>query len=224
MSLGSIKDAQQVFAQHDFSRNHQIRILDMAGVPDYVRNEVLYQPTGQGGAVYATSLSIPGREITDIPVPYQGFTFHIPGMVQYTPNPWTVTFRTPGDYLVRNAFERWSFDIISDETTCGGFQMPCPSTSIDLAILSPGCKIERVYRLIGVYPQSVGQIAYNMESVETTTFDVALHYQYWRLVNNFDSGLIDTDSSDQAAIDAVYASYEAKILANSSNGCGGVLK
>jgi hypothetical protein len=219
MALGSIKEAREVYAQHDFSRNHQIRILDMAGVPDYVRNELLYKPAGQGGAVYATSIIIPGREIKDIVTTYQGFDFHSPGMVQYTPNPWTISFRTPGDYLVRNAFEQWSFDTVSDETTCGAFKFPCPGSSIDLAILSPGCTIERVYRLIGVYPQSVGQIQYNLENNETTTFDVSLHYQYWRLVNNNDSGSIDTDNSDRALIDSTYAGYGAKIQANNTTNC-----
>lgn len=219
MALGSIKKAYEVFQQHDFSRNHQIRILDMAGVPDYVRSEILEKPIGQGGHLYATTLVVPGRSISDIEVSYQGFPLHVPGMVKYDqPNPWSITFRTPGDYLVRNALERWSFAIVSDETTCGAFNIPCESTTIDIAILSPKCEIIRVYRLHGVYPQSVGQIQYNLENNELTTFEAAFQYQYWRPVNNFDSGAIDSAATSD--VDSVYASYESKILA--SNGTCGI--
>lgn len=219
MALGSIAKAYQVFQQHDFSRQHQIRILSMDGVPDYVKQELLEKPTGAGGYVYATTYAIPGRTINDIEVPYQAFKFHVPGQVSYSdPNPWVLNMKTPGDYLVRNAFERWSFAVVSDATSCGSFNIPCASSTIDLAIIAPDCTILRVYRLFGVYPQNISQIEYNQEEVGTTSFSIALHYQYWRLVNNFDSGSIDLgNTSDEAAIDSVYASYESTILAGKSN-------
>jgi hypothetical protein len=220
MALGSIQKAYEIYQEHDFSRQHQIRILNMNNVPDYVIKEIIEKPTGAGGYVYATTYSVPGRTINDIQLPYQGFNFHIPGMVQYdSPNPWVINFRTPGDYLVRNALERWHFAIVSDETSCGAFHIPCADTTIDIAVISPQCTILRVYRLHGVYPQNVSPIEYNQEAVEITTFSAAFHYQYWRLVNTFDSGLIDSTASDQAQIDGVYASFESNILSNKGN-CG----
>ena len=213
MAFGSIKKAYEVFREHDFSRQFQIRVLNMNGVPDYVYSEIIEKPAGAGGYVYATTYSIPGRTITDMQVPYQGFNFHIPGPVQYDqPNPWSIAFRTPGDYLVRNALERWSFATNSDETSCGAFNIPCPDTTIDLAVLSPKCEIMRVYRLHGVYPQSITAIEYNAEAVDVTTFTANFHYQYWRLVNNYDSGAVNSLDDGKAEIDSVYASYESKIL------------
>jgi hypothetical protein len=218
MALGSIQTAYQIFQEHDFSRQQQVRILAMSNVPDYVTQEILEKPTGAGGYVYATTYSVPGRSINNIQLPYQGFNFNIPGMVQYDqPNPWPITFKTPGDYLVRNALERWSFAVVSDETSCGAFHIPCPDTTIDIAVISPQCTILRVYRLHGVYPQSISNIEYNQEAVEITQFTANFHYQYWRPVNNFDSGLVDSTGSDQAQVDGIFASFESSILANKGN-------
>lgn len=218
MALGSIKKAREVFQQHDFSRSWQIRILNMNNVPDYVYNEIIDKPAGMGGSVYAKTMVVPGRDITNIEVPYHGFPINIQGMAKYTPNPWPITFRTPGDFLVRNALERWSYATISDETSCGtGF--PCDNTTIDIAILSPKCDIMRVYTLHGVYPQSVGQISYNIEGNDPTEFEVAFQYQYVRVNHANETGFIDSDAGAGAEIDNVFAAYESKILAGVGNNC-----
>lgn len=216
MALGSIKNAREVFQQHDFSRSWQIRILNMNNVPDYVYREIIDKSGGgMGGHVYVKTLVIPGREITNIEVPYQGFPLNYPGMAKYSPNPWPMTVRTPGDYLVRNALERWSFDVISDETSCGKLSV-CEDTTIDLAVLAPNCDILRVYRLHGVYPQSVGEIPYNIEGNDITEFSVALQYQYWRAASPNDTGAIDSGAGPGGEIDSVFASFEARI----ANGVG----
>lgn len=210
MALGSIKKAYEVFRQHDFSRSFQLRILDFNNVPDYVERELIQSE----GRLYATSYVVPGRTIQNIDIPYQGFQFKLPGQVAYdSPNPWTITFRTPGDYLVRNAFERWSFETANDDTSCGRFQMPCESTTVDIAVLSPKCEIIRVYRLHGIYLQNVSEIQYNQENNEGTTFTAALHYQYWRPAQGFDTGLVDSTSVNNQLIDNVFASYESRIQA-----------
>lgn len=219
MPLGSIQKAYAVFQQHDFSRSFNVRILNMNGVPDYVYNQIIEQPAGQGGYLYAKTYSIPGRTIKDIALPIEGFDFHIPGQVAYDqPNPWTITFRTPGDYLVRDALERWSFDTISDESGCGLFTIPCPDTTIDIAVLSPKCEIMRVYRLFGVYPQSVGPIQYDLAGNEITEFEAGFHYQYWRPAAPYEMG--DTNNVSPE-VDAIYQAYEAKILAGVGSNCVG---
>jgi hypothetical protein len=207
MALGSIRKAQQVFNQHDFSRSFQLRLLDMNNVPDYVRREMI----DMEGRVYITSSSIPGRSVSNIDVPYQGFNFKVPGQVSYDNNPWTLTFRTPGDFLVRNALERWSFETANDETSCGKFNLPCENTTIDIAVLSPKCEVIRVYRLHGVYLQNVSEITYNQETVEGTTFTAAFHYQYWRPAQGYDTGVVDSENVGLGVIDNVFATYESKI-------------
>jgi hypothetical protein len=214
MALGSIKQAYNVFKQHDFSRSFQLRILDMNNVPSYVQQELI----GSEGRLYATTYVVPGRSIQNIEIPYQGFQFKLPGQVSYdSPNPWTITFRTPGDYLVRNALERWSFATANDETSCGEFNLPCANTTIDIAVLSPKCQVIRVYRLHGVYIQNISEIAYNQENVEGTTFTAAFHYQYWRPVAAYDTGLVDSTAVNAAVVDSVFQSYQSQIQQGTGN-------
>ena len=201
MALGSIKKAYDVFRAHDFSRSFQLRVLDVGdGVPNYVRKELI----DQEGRVYITTAIVPGRTVTDISIPYQGFKFHVPGQVEYTSNPWQLTFKTPGDYLVRNALERWSFATASDETSCGSFNMPCKNSNIAIAVLSPKCEILKIYRLYGVYPSAISEISYNQEEVTNTTFTTTFHYQYWRPEGGNDTGLIESGGSLSNEVDGVY--------------------
>lgn len=209
MPLGSIKNAYEVYKEHDFSRNHQFRIISMDGVPDYVATELLDKPYGLGGWLYWESSTIPGRAVEDLPITYQGFKFHVPGAISYDPNPWNVTFKTPGDFLVRNAMERWHFEMFNDETSCGRFQIPCPSTTIDIGLLDSKCRVVRQYRLVGVYPQKVGSIAYSQGSMEPTTFQVDWMYQWWRPVP---VSLEVLDDGTSPIVDGIYENYHRQIL------------
>jgi hypothetical protein len=214
--LGSLSIAKQVFQRHDFSRQNQIRILDVGpGVPEYVRRDLI----DLQGHYYATTLVVPGRAINNIDVQVAGFPFKIPGQASYDPNPWTVQFRTPGDYFLRNSFERWSFETMSEETMCGAFQFPCDTSSLDIAVFTPGCKALKGYKLIGLYPQNVGPISYDQTNIEVTTFDVALQYQYWRPIQLNDTGLIDVMSRTADAIDGTYQALEATV-GSAGQACG----
>ena len=212
MPLGSIRNAYDAYQQHDFSRSNQFRLISILGAPDYVLRELVERPTGEGGALYIKTATIPGRTVQDIQVDYQGFQFHSPGAVTYEDNPWSVSFKTPGDYLVRNALEQWHFEMFSDETSCGNFGMPCASTIIRLGLTDARtCSIIRTYDLVGVYPSKISDISYNLEATELTEFSVDFYYQYWRLVPNTDSGLIDSTSVEGSTIDSTYAAYHSEI-------------
>lgn len=219
MALGSIRNAYEVYKAHDFSRSNQFRIISILGAPDYVNREINERPAGEGGALYIQSASIPGKSIVDMEVAYHGFSFHVPSSVKYNNNPWSVTFRTPGDYLVRNAIEAWQNEIVSDETSCGNFKIPCMNVKIRLGLTaSDSCRIIRVYDLIGVYPSNLGEISYDLSQATMTTFTVDFHYQYWRLVPNFDDGLLDAGNPEQLEQMSTYNSYHTEIT-ESKEGC-----
>jgi hypothetical protein len=205
----SVRIAEKVFKQHDFSRSHQLRLFDMNNVPDYVTNQFI----DQEGRVYITSASVPGVKFNDIAVNFQAFPFHIPGQMEFD-GTWTLNIKTPGDYLVRGAMERWMFSIQNPDTSCGAFQFPCPDTSIDLAVVAPDCSVVRGYRLIGVYPQSVGPIAYNQEEVNVTNFDVTFMYQRWIPLE-----INDSDTPYASNVDSVFQSFESKIAAGVGAPC-----
>jgi hypothetical protein len=213
MSLqASIKTAGQVFKQHDFSRQHQLRLLDFNNVPDYVRKEFI----DLEGRLYITSMVVPAKSISKLEIPFMSFTFRAPNMVQY-PGDWQITLSTPADYLTRNAVERWMNDVINEQTLCGsGF--PCQDTYIDLAVLGPNCQVVRGYRLIGVWPSDIGEVAYNQESTNRTTFSVTFTYQRWEPIDINDTII---EEGNQNQIDSVYEGFESKIAAGVGTSCVG---
>lgn len=216
MALGSIKQAYDVFQQHDFSRSFQLRFLDIQSTSP-VANQVAQELITLGGRYYITSMVVPGRTIQNIDVPYQGFQFKLPGQVAYdSPNPWTLTFRTAGDYLVRNALERLSFATANDETSCGAFNLPCKNNIITIGVLDPKCRIIRAYDLHGFYIQNISEISYNQENMEGTTFTAAFQYQYWRPSTSFVG--VDT-SNDAASLDRQFETFATQIQAANTD-CG----
>lgn len=216
MALGSIKEAYNVFQQHDFSRSFQLRFLNI-NVPGLAGAQAARELMGQDGRYYITTMVVPGRTVQNIDVPYQGFQFKLPGQVSYdSPNPWTLTFRTPGDYLVRNALEQLSFATANDETACGSFNLPCKENTITIGVMNPKCQIIRAYDLVGVYIQNISEISYNQENMEGTTFTAAFHYQYWRP----NVGWLGTDFNvAPTSLDGAFATFATQ-LETSNTDCG----
>lgn len=196
----SIRGAEATFRHHGFSKSHQLRILDVNGLPDYLRNELI----DQNGRVYISQASLPSVKVQNIEVRYQNFPFQLPGQIEFE-HVATFTARTPSDFLLRSSLERAVFALANPETTCGG-QFPCDSSTLTYAVLGDDCSIVRGYKLIGVYVESVGAIQYNQESMDVVTFDFTLRYQRWEP--------LDLNESYEAAtneIDAIYQSFESKI-------------
>ena len=214
MALDSIKDAYNVFQQHDFSRSFQLRFLDI-NIPgnQRAREELM----NQDGRFYITTMTVPGRTVQNIDVPYQGFQFKLPGQVSYENNPWTLTFRTPGDYLVRNALEELSFATANDETACGAFNLPCKENTITIGVMNPKCQLIRAYQLVGVYIQNISEISYNQENMEGTTFTAAFHYQYWRPSLDFRGSLIR--NAPPTNLELPFNTFATQIQA-ANNDCG----
>lgn len=220
MALGSIKEAYSVFQKHDFSRSFQLRFLDIKiasnSIDDATKNSIKNELLINNGRYYITSMTVPGRTVQNIDVPYQGFNFKLPGQVSYDNNPWTLNFRTAGDYLVRNALERLSFATANDETTCGAFNLPCDQNRITIGVINPKCTIIRAYDLVGFYLQNIGEISYNQESNEGTTFAAAFHYQYWRP----NADMVGKDASGPTTnLDAAFNTFASQIQTTDTE-CG----
>lgn len=219
MALGSIKEAYNVFQQHDFSRSFQLRFLDIQVRGDR-NNPVGRELINLNGRYYITTMVVPGRTVQNIDVPYQGFQFKLPGQVAYdSPNPWTLNFRTAGDYLVRNALERLSFETANDETSCGAYNLPCKTNIITIGVLNPKCEIIRAYDLVGFYLQNISEISYNQENMEGTTFTAAFQYQYWRPSLNFRGRDPITAPTN---LEGVYDTYGA-LIETADTTCGVVV-
>jgi hypothetical protein len=209
----SIRSAQSTFTTHDFSRSHQLKLLDFNGIPDYMRNEFI----DLNGRAYITTLSVPEKTTDILEVSHQNFKFRIPGQQQF-PGEYVMNIRTPGSYLTRNACERWMNSLFSVDSSCGNFSFPCSDASMDIGVLAPNCDFIRGYRLIGIFPKTVGQIQYNQENIELTNFDFTIGYQYWEPFQINDSLDLGINTNQ---VDSIYQSFESKIAAGVGTACVG---
>lgn len=200
----------KIMQTHDFSKSFQLKLLDFNNVPDYVRNQFIEQE----GRIYITTMSVPGRSISVLEYNYAGFTFRAPNAVNYSGS-WQMGINVPADYLCRSALERWQFAIANEASNCGSSAaFPCMDTTIDLALLGPDCSVVRGYRLIGVFPSEIGEIAYNQETTDKVNFTVTFTYQRWEPLD-----LNESIDNPPSGLDSIYQSFESKIAAGVGGNC-----
>jgi hypothetical protein len=136
--------------------------------------------------VFMTTASLPTRTINNQAVPYMGLNFNVPGSVSYSgSDAWSVTFRCPQDYSIRDTLEAWQINIFDDETSTGDYSVPARDSVIHLALLNNAGTSIREYVLYGVYPTALGDVGYDVTGTGApVTFTATLAYQYWRLVKS----------------------------------------
>jgi len=159
---------------NDFARQNLFRVLSLGGT-NFTQQELLY----------VTSTTLPGRAITNVPVPFMGLTFNVPGTANY-PNSggWQITFRVPSNLSVRRKFEDWSRYIFDDAATSGAYNIPGkdPQSQIVMVLLDKAGNPLREYTLFGAYCQSVGDLTVNLTTAgEVLEQQATMAYQYWRL-------------------------------------------
>jgi len=198
----SVRNAVQVFQQHGFSLSHHLHVLDIAGVPDYVKKELI----DLEGRVYIKTASVPKVGVAKIDYKYQAFPLTMPGQIEFE-NEQTWSIRMPSDFLLRNALERWIFDLANPDSSCGIGKVPCQSTYVDYMLVGQNCDVSRGYRLIGMFPVSVGAVQYNQEDTAMVDFDFVFHIQRWEPISINESLVSIQDNR----LDAIYSSFDAQI-------------
>ena len=87
----NISDFYRSVQQKDFARQFQFRLVKLA-------NTNFDEDT----LVYVQTASLPGRAITNVPVPFMGLQFNVPGTVTYpNSNAYAVRFRCDANYDIR---------------------------------------------------------------------------------------------------------------------------
>jgi hypothetical protein len=182
MAQLGIQNYYQSIQKHGFLRNFHFRILSINGTLLAPLNAEM-MGNNMEGAAYLTTSTVPARTITNQAVPFMGLDFNVPGSAKYTgSDAWSVTFRTPGDMLVRNALEQMNFNIFDDATSTGAYGVPCAENVISLALLNVQGEAIRQYDLYGVYPVSVGEIAFDLTGDGAPVeFTSTLAYQFFRV-------------------------------------------
>jgi len=178
----TIQDFYKVAQTRDFARDFQFRVLDVSnkGVPVFTEDDL----------VYATAATLPGKQITPKDVPYNGFSFRIPGTVTYNNSDgFTIGFYCDATTNARVQMENWVTETFNDETTTGDGVIHNNST-ITLVQLDTKFEPLRTYKLFGVFPVNSGDISYSMVGTgEVINMDITLAYQFYRRDNELNAGV-----------------------------------
>jgi hypothetical protein len=158
----------------DFARQNLFRVLALGG-NNFTQQELLY----------VTSTTLPGRAITNVPVPFMGLSFNVPGTANY-PNSqgWQITFRVPSDLSILRKFEDWTKYIFDDRLSTGAYNIPSKDVQgqIVLVLLDKQGTPLREYTLYGAYCQAVNDLTVNLTSAgEILEQQATIAYQFWRL-------------------------------------------
>lgn len=163
----------QVARERDFARKFQFRVSELT-----VAGGIAMTPTD---LIYAETLALPGKQINNIPVPYMGVNFNVPGVVSYPGSAgYKVTFRCDKDYNLRSRMEDAMTRIFDIETSSGGYSVPSYDSVLTLTLMNKRGAGTRVYTLRGVYIQSLDDEQLDIKDTgNVQMISTTIAYQYW---------------------------------------------
>lgn len=164
----SIQAFYNAAKEKEFARNFQFAVRTLG-------------PFTEKDLLYVESVALPGKEIQNQQVPFFGLDFNIPGTVKYAgSDAWQVTFRCDEGINIRNKMENYVKEIFDDQTSTGLYGVPVEEATFDL--LGKDLNPVRRYTFIGLYPRTVGELAYNVTDAGTIlTVPLTFAYQYYRI-------------------------------------------
>lgn len=145
----------------------------------YLWEVMIPNPIGTGDTdtllIRAQSASIPGRSFGEILVPYkQSGGIKYPGKLTYD-HTWEVSFIEGEDKKIFDAINSWNQQIIHDFDNIGEDQR----TDIYLTLLTTkGTTFQKV-KLIGCYPQAVGNVDMDYDAENPVRYTVTFSYDRW---------------------------------------------
>lgn len=167
-----IQDFYRVAQQRDFSRDFQLRVMD---ITDRGAGQLT-----QDDLVYVRTAKLPSREITAQDVPYMGLEFNVPGSVKYPGSKeYAIEFYADEELLVRRTIYNWTVRTFNDATS-NGFYGISDASRLTLALLDMNANVQQIFVLHGVYPRSMGEITYDMTGDgKAVILPVTIAYQFW---------------------------------------------
>lgn len=160
-----------VAQNRDFARLFQFRLIQFGNV-EFDENHFAYVETA----------SLPGRQISNIPVTYMGLDFNTPGTVKYPGSAgYQVQFRCDQNYNIRAALEASTFQLFDESISTGTYGVPGENSKLIMELFDKQMNTVRTYTLFGVWVQSLGDVAYDVKDMGSVqSIPVTLAYQYWR--------------------------------------------
>ena len=124
------------------------------------------------------SASLPASSVDDITTYFRGRPVHLAG--ERTFQPWAVTIYNESNFLIRNAFEKWSNSIVNYGATNGLVQPIMYQVDMSVYQLDRNDRVVKEYRFFDAYPVNVGGIGLDFEdNARIEQFDVTFVYNYF---------------------------------------------
>jgi hypothetical protein len=175
-----ITDFYRVAANREFARDFNFRVVSInTGGAQYQGSDITF---AEDDLVYAKTATLPERAITNVPVPYMGLNFNLPGNATYPGSEgYSITFYADANSKLRQKFENWSRYTFDDANSTGDYLTPKQTAVINLAQLDSKFKTVAQYTLVGVSPRSVGALTYSMAAGtgQTIEFTATMAYHYF---------------------------------------------
>lgn len=169
-----IENFYDVASTNDFARKNLFRVVALGG-QRFTLNELIYM----------TTTSLPARAITNIPTPFMGLSFNVPGTATYPgSDSWQVNFRIPQNLSIRRKFEDWTNYVFSDQTSTGAYTIPSNAVENQsiITLLDKQGNPLRTYTLFGCYCVNTGPLELDItDAGNIITAQATIAYQYWRL-------------------------------------------
>lgn len=179
--MSTIQDFYTLAQQVDFARLHQFRLIE------WTWNGQSIFLDGTDHHVYLETASLPGREITNVPVPFMGLNFNIPGLATYSGSAnYPVVFRSDSYYFLRQCIEHATRKVFNDATSVGDYNTPNTASYMILQTVDKylngdgGPTGTPYYTLWGASLINTGQIDYNLgDTGQIAKVNGTLTYHYW---------------------------------------------
>ena len=170
----TIQNFYRAAADRDFSRDFLFRVTQMQlqGVP----------ALGENDLVYVKTASLPGRNITNVPVPYMGLQLNIPGAATYPgSDAYALNFYLDADSELRNYFEGASRAVFDDLNSTGEYGTPDDDFFIQLAQLDKELEPVAQYKLVGASIRNIDNITYDIAGGTGATVEInsTVSYHYY---------------------------------------------
>jgi len=178
----SIQNFYGSAVQNDFARLFQFRVLALQMNSN--RINFGYQ---NGPNVYIETANLPGRTINNIPVPFMGMSFNVPGTTSFPgSNNYPVVFRCDQSYAIRSDLEKLLVHTFHIGNTAGQYNTPGQDNILTMQLFGKnvgdqtGPQAVRTYTLHGVYLVSLADTQHDVKDTGTiSTITATLAYQYW---------------------------------------------
>jgi hypothetical protein len=124
------------------------------------------------------STSLPDSTLEDTPVMFRGRQTHLAGERLF--NPWTINIYNENNFIIRNAFERWS-NAVNNHLDNTGLTSP-GDYQVDFSVdqLDRNDNIVKTYKFVNGWPLLVGPIDLDFAANNVIeSFPVTFVYDYW---------------------------------------------